>query len=259
MSGRRSGPRARVRPDRPARVIPLGELKGDVLAGAAAYAAAGLGAAGVASLAAMYAVEVPRGGPFVFGAINDFVGGMFYVAALPAIIQIHRRLDGGPWSRAGLAAVAAASGAAGASGVLLSLQVVPIAPSTAVSIGGIVAQAGWAAVVNHHLLHRTGYPRRLALSGRAIGVGMLAALPLATAGYALPGAPALQRILYACAGTIGIAAYIGWPIWLFATGRRLRTPLRIMNEPGMGRVNSSGRSRRPSFATRRTSQRGDSC
>ena len=49
-----------------------GPLPGDALAKRCAYAAAGLGGANLVTLGLMYAVEVPRNGPYVFGAINDF-------------------------------------------------------------------------------------------------------------------------------------------------------------------------------------------
>ncbi len=49
------------------------------LAEQCAYAAAGLGGANLVTLGLMYAVEVPRNGPYVFGAINDFGGGLYFL------------------------------------------------------------------------------------------------------------------------------------------------------------------------------------
>ena len=201
--------------------IELGRLDGDLPAGVAAYTAAGLGAVATAALGVMFAVEVPRGGPYVFGAINDFTGGLFFAASIPAIVQVHRRLKDGPGSRAALAAVAAGSGAAAASGVLLSAHLIEYAPSTAVSMAGIVGQAAWLAAVNHKLASSPAYPRRLALAGRAIGVGMLAALPVLGAGYAASGSPAVRTALYAVGGAAAGAAYLAWPVWLAVAGRHL--------------------------------------
>ncbi|GAB3271101.1 hypothetical protein GCM10027449_06600 [Sinomonas notoginsengisoli] len=199
----------------------LGHLPADGPAALAAYTAAGLGALAVASLAAMYAVEVPRGGPYVFGGINDFTGGLFYLATIPPILQIQRRLGRGPRTRAGTVAVVVCSAAAAASGVLLSLHLIGFGPSTAVSVAGIVAQAAWAALANHRLLHHPRYPHRLAMAGRAIGLGMLAALPIIGAGYLASGVPALQMTLYAAGAALGVVAYLGWPLWLFTAGRYL--------------------------------------
>lgn len=200
---------------------PLGQHPQDLPAGIAGYTAAGLGIVAVAALGAMYAVEVPRGGPYVFGGINDFTGGLFFLAAIPPIIQVHRRLGDGPWSRTALAATVAGSAAAAASGVLISFHVIPFGPSSAVSMIGIFGQALWAAMANHKLAGRPRYPHQLALWGRGIGLGMLVALPIVGVGYAAGGLPALQITLYAVGGAIGGAAYLGWPLWLFAVGRRL--------------------------------------
>jgi hypothetical protein len=202
-------------------MTPLGHLPGDRAAGLAAYAAAGLGAVGAATLGAMYAIEVPRGGPYVFGGINDFTGGLFFAATIPAILQIHRRLGQGTWSRLALAAAVAGSAAAAASSVLLSLHLIDFAPSTAVTVAGIVGQAAWTAAANHRLLRRPAYPRRLGQAGRAVGVGMLGALPILGAGYAAAAVPPLQTALFALGGTLGGAAYLAWPVWLAFAGRQL--------------------------------------
>lgn len=204
-------------------VVPLGELPGDRPAGMAAYAAAGIGAISGAALGAMYAVEVPRGGPYRFGAVNDLTGGLFFAATIPVIVQVHRRVGDGAWSRAAETAVIAGSAAAAVSGVLLAFHRIPFKTSTAISIAGIAGQAVWAAVAHHKLLHATGYPRGLALAGRAIGGGMLAGLPLVAAGFATPKLPALRWVLWGIGGTLGAASYLAWPVWFGACGRHLRT------------------------------------
>ncbi|MFP5416870.1 MAG: hypothetical protein ACLGHZ_08325 [Actinomycetes bacterium] len=202
--------------------VALGALEGDRTAGVAGYTAAGLGVVAAAALAVMFAVEKPRGGPYVFGAVNDFTGGLYYAATIPVIVQIHRRLPDGPASRTALAAVVTGSAAASASGVLLSLHLIPFVPSTAVSIVGIVGQAVWTTATHHQLLDHGTYPRDLARAGRAIGLGMLAALPLVGGGLAAGAAPELQRALYGIGGALGGAAYLSWPLWFAAAGRRLR-------------------------------------
>lgn len=61
----------------------LAWIPADRTAARAAYAAVGLGAVGVSTLGAMYAVEVPRNGPYVFGTINDATDALFNLAAIP--------------------------------------------------------------------------------------------------------------------------------------------------------------------------------
>ncbi|SDB87098.1 hypothetical protein GA0111570_105294 [Raineyella antarctica] len=202
--------------------ITPGELPGDSTAGLAAYLSAGIGVVSTAALGAMYAVEVPRGGPYRFGAVNDFTGGLFFATTIPAIIQVHRRLPRSRASRIGLASVVTASGAASASGILLALKLIPFVPSTVVTMAGIISQAAWVALTQHLLLRHPGYPTGLARTGRGIGVTMVAALPVVAAGYAAQSAPGLQKVLYGVGGGVGAVAYIGWPLWLFALGRNLR-------------------------------------
>lgn len=207
---------------RPSSVVPLGDLPGDRPAGMAAYAAAGIGVLSGAALAAMYAVEVPRGGPYRFGAVNDFTGGLFFAATIPVIVQVHGRLGDGPWSRLAEAAVITGSAAAAASGVLLTFHRIPFKPSTAISIAGIAGQAVWTAVTHHKLIRQPGYPQGLARAGRAIGCGMLAGLPLVAAGFAAPRLPVLTWALWGIGGTLGAASYLAWPVWFGACGRHLR-------------------------------------
>ncbi|MGB7962881.1 MAG: hypothetical protein WCF12_08005 [Propionicimonas sp.] len=203
-------------------VVPLGDLPGDRPAGMAAHAAAGLGVLSGAALGAMYALEVPRGGPYRFGAVNDFAGGLFFAATIPVIVQVHRRVGDGPWSRTAETAVITSSAAAAVSGVLLAFHRIPFKPSTAISIAGIAGQAVWAAVTHHKLLRGPGYPRGLARAGRAIGCGMLAGLPLAAAGFAVPRLPVLKWAMWGIGGTLGAASYLAWPVWFGACGRQLR-------------------------------------
>lgn len=134
--------------------IALGGLPGDRAAGVAGYTAAGLGVVAAATLGVMFAVEKPRGGPYVFGAINDFTGGLFYIATIPVIVQVHHRLGDGPATRKALGVVVASSAAAAASGLLLSFHLIPFVPSTAVSMADIVGQAAWTAAAHQRLLAR---------------------------------------------------------------------------------------------------------
>ncbi len=135
-----------------------GELPGDRTTAALAYSAAAVGAVGVATLAAMYAVEVPKGGPFVFGTINDATGAVFNLLAIPVILQIHKRIPATPWSEPLKWVTVAACAAGATSSTLLVLKVLEFGPSTAISVTAIVIQGLWFLVANNNLLHVTDYP-----------------------------------------------------------------------------------------------------
>src|SRR5919107_2769733 len=130
-------------------------LPGDAQAKRCAYLAAGLGGANAVTLGLMYAVEVPRNGPYVFGAINDFGSGLYFLSSIPVLWQIHKRIDdGGPLSRAALWTVVGSSVAAAGSSFLLTFHAIPFAPSTAVTVGAILVQSVWVIVANAKLLRR---------------------------------------------------------------------------------------------------------
>jgi len=93
---------------------PSAPLPRAAVAEVCAYAAAGLGGVNLVTLGLLYAVEVPRDGLYVFGTINDFGGGLYFLASAPVLAELHRRLDDdSPASRAALAAVLGSSAAAG--------------------------------------------------------------------------------------------------------------------------------------------------
>ena len=196
-------------------------LPGDKQAGRFAYVAAGLGGANLVTLGLMYAIEVPRNGPYYFGAINDFGGGLYFLGSIPVLWQIHRRLDDGPASRAALWTVVGSSVAAAGSSFLLAFHVIPFAPSTAVTVGAILVQSVWVTLVSGKLLRRGGWPKRLARLGRGAGIAMLAGLPILSLGFLAPSGSALRNALLAVGGTLSGAAWVGWPVWYLLIGRSL--------------------------------------
>ena len=199
----------------------LSEIPGDRTAATFAYAAAGLGVVGVATLGAMYAIEVPKNGPFIFGTINDATGGVFNLVAIPVVVQVHRRLRRTPGSETAKWVVIIASGAGAASSFLLVFKKLDFTVSTGISVGAMTVQAAWFLLANRALLKTGGYPRDLARLGQFIGGALLAALPVA--GVAVVGrAPKWFRWGIGGAGiAVGAAAWAAWPYWYFLAGRHL--------------------------------------
>ena len=197
------------------------EIPGDQTGAKFAYAAAGLGVVGVATLGAMYAVEVPKNGPYVFGTINDATGGVFNLVIIPVIVQVHRRLRRTPQSEAAMWLVIAASAAGSASSFVLVFKKLDFTTSTGISIGAMLVQASWFLLAHRSLLQSGGYPRDLAKLGQAIGGALIAALPLAAL-TALKQAPVWIRWGIGGAGiAVGAAAWVAWPYWYLLAGRHL--------------------------------------
>lgn len=199
----------------------LPEIPGDRTASKYAYAAAGIGAAGVATLSLMYAIEVPKNGPFVFGKMNDLTGGLFNLAVIPVIVQVHRRLSPSAWTEAGKWTVVTACVAGSASSFLLVFDRLDFATSTSISITAILIQGTWFLLAHRKLLKKGGYPRGLAKLGAFIGGAMLAALPLAAVAFAEPAPGWLRWTVGGVGITVGAAAWIAWPYWYFLAGRHL--------------------------------------
>ncbi|MFI7481576.1 hypothetical protein ACH9EU_04080 [Kocuria sp. M1R5S2] len=197
------------------------EMPGDRAAATFAYAAAGVGVVGVATLGAMYAVEVPKNGPYVFGTINDASGGVFNLVVIPVILQVHRRLEDTPGSAVGKWLVVTACAAGSASSFLLVFKRLDFGVSTAISIGAIAAQAVWFVQAHRSLMRNTGYPRGLARLGRSIGGSFLLGLPLAGLA-AVERAPGWIRWGLGGAGiALGATAWLAWPCWYYLAGHHL--------------------------------------
>lgn len=197
------------------------EIPGDRTAAKFAYASAGIGAVGVATLGAMFAIEVPKNGPYIFGTINDATGGVFQLIIIPVIVQVHRRVRRTPGSEAAKWLVIAASAAGSASSFLLVAKKLDFNVSTGISVGAMVVQASWFLLAHRALLKSGGYPRDLAKLGQFIGGALVVALPLAAL-TALEPAPAWIRWGIGGAGIAGGAtAWVAWPYWYFLAARHL--------------------------------------
>jgi hypothetical protein len=158
----------------------------------------------------------------VFGAINDFGGGLYFLSSIPVLQEISRRLDeNDPVSRAALGAVLGSSIAAAGSSFLLAFHRIPFAPSTAVTVGTILVQSVWLTAVSTRLGRRGGWPKYLARLGQGAGVAMLAGLPILSLGYLAPSGSAFRKALFAVGGALSGAAWVSWPVWYLLVGRTL--------------------------------------
>lgn len=199
----------------------LPELPGDRTASAFAYTASAAGVAGVATLAAMYAFEVPKGGPYVFGTTNDAIGGLFNLLVIPVILQVHRRLPVSTGNESLKWVVVAASVAGSASSFLLVFRVLDFVPSTIVTVAAMTVQAAWFLLAHRRLLKLEDFPRGLARLGRFIGAALLIGLPVAGLGYVLPGPDALRWTVTGIGAALGAVGWVLWPYWYFRAGRAL--------------------------------------
>jgi hypothetical protein len=197
------------------------EIPGDRTAAKFAYTAAGVSVLGVATLGAMFAVEVPRNGPYIFGTINDATGGVFNVVIIPVIIQVHRRLPRTPGSETAKWLVVTACAAGSASSFLLVFKQLDYNTSTAVSVGAMVIQAVWFLLAHRALANSGGYPRGLAKLGKFIGGALVVALPLAGLAVTKQAPLWIRRGVGGAAVALCASAWAAWPYWYFLAARHL--------------------------------------
>lgn len=186
-----------------------------------ARVATGTTTAGWVTLAAMFAVEVPKGGPFIFGTTNDVLGVASNVLFLPVFAHLGSELPAGPTRDVLLPATLGATAVGALSGALLVARVLPFAPSTAISMAAAEAQALWMLVAHDRLLKLPGFPRPLGRLGRAIGAAMLSGGAVAAVGLAFPAGSAARRMAFIAGALPGVAGWIAWPAWLHLAARYL--------------------------------------
>jgi prepilin signal peptidase PulO-like enzyme (type II secretory pathway) len=197
------------------------------LAATSAAVAVGVDVAAVATLGLMFAIEVPKGGPFIFGTANDALGAVHNVLLAPVVAQVSAELPPGP-VRQVLVPVTLTSCAVGAaSSALLVARVLPFPPSTALSIAAITVQSAWLLGVSGHLRARP-MGRRAGDVARAIGIGTLAGGAVAAVGALLPRGSRARRVLLVAGGAPAAAAWVAWPAWFHLAARYLTTQNRAV-------------------------------
>ncbi|MPV38594.1 hypothetical protein [Georgenia subflava] len=180
-----------------------------------------VGVASGAALVVMFAVEVPRGGPYVFGTTNDVLGAAYQLLTVPVLLELGRELPDTKVRQVLHPVTVGSAVVAATSGVLLVAQVLPFGPSTAVSIGAVVVQAGWMLTAGNQLLRRRGFPERTARWARRIGGLVLGSLVAVGVGLTLPEGSARTAALTVAAVPGGIV-WLAWPIWFHLAARHLR-------------------------------------
>jgi hypothetical protein len=186
--------------------------------------ASGTATGGLVTLAAMFAVEVPKGGPFIFGTTNDALGVASNVLFLPVFAHLGAELPAGPARDVLLPVTLGATVLGAASGALLVARVLPFAPSTVLSMAAAETQAVWMLVTHDRLLRLQGFPQRLGRLGRAIGAAMLSGSVVAGLGLALPRGSTARRVAFIAGAVPGVAAWAAWPAWLQLAARHLEGP-----------------------------------
>jgi hypothetical protein len=206
---------------------------GDIAAGArsdlrAAWlgeAGAVVGVAGLVTLGLMFALEVPSGGPYRFGTVNDFCGAAFSALFIPVAAQVARRLPKQPrWQ-----VFTRATYAAAVAGAILPLLLVSGALAFETQVPLVVAcielQSLWLVVAGRQLVRVPGL-ERLGRVSTVVGSSFIVGTALFGAGLLAPADSPLRLGLWAVGGITGAAGYIGWPYWYHAVAGVLRRAAR---------------------------------
>jgi hypothetical protein len=205
--------------------LSLERARADERLGLVAYAGGVVGIVGLVTLGLMYAIEVPRGGPYWFGSANDISGAIVSALFIPLVARLARNLSAGRAMR-GLTAVTMAASVAG---IVLPLMLVagmiPFETQVFLVIGVFEVQSLWLLVAGRQLSRTAGYGARLGRLTSAIGASIIGGTAIAGAGFLLPSGSVAGIALIAAGAILGAAGWIGWPAWFFAVGRALRRGL----------------------------------
>ena len=204
----------------------------DIRIGRLAELGAVVGVVGLVSLGLMFAIEVPRGGPFVFGPINDMCGAAFNALLIPVALRVARDAGDDGWF--GLATrVAIASAVAGTILPLLLVGgILPFEVQSPLVVACIELQSIWLIALGGRL-RRVAGRERLGRLSRLVGSSFVAGSALFAAGFAAPDGSPLRLAAWIAGGVIGVGGYVGWPYWFHAVGRALRTPASTARATGL--------------------------
>jgi hypothetical protein len=195
----------------------------DVRIGRLAEVGAGVGVVGLVSLGLMFAIEVPRGGPYRFGTINDLSGAAFNVLLIPVAIRIAREAPPDTRLRLATGAAVVAACAGTVLPILLVSGALPLQVQMPLVVACIEVQSLWLITLGRSLRAVAGR-EPLGTVSRVVGSRFIAGSALFGAGFAAPEGSPLRMAAWALGGIVGIAGYVGWPYWFHAVGRALRKP-----------------------------------
>lgn len=195
----------------------------DVRIGRLAEVGAGVGVVGLVSLGLMFAIEVPNGGPYRFGTINDLSGIAFNALLIPVAIRVARDAPDRTGVRLATGAAVVAAGAGTVLPVLLLSGTMPFQVQMPLLVACIEVQSLWLIVLGRSLRAVAGR-ERLGTASLVIGASFIAGSALVGAGFVAPEGSPPRLAAWALGGIVGIAGYVGWPSWFHAVGRALRKP-----------------------------------
>lgn len=197
-------------------------MRADERLGLVAYAAGVVGIVGIVTLGLMYAVEVPRGGPYYFGSTNDVSGAIFSALFIPLVARLARNVPARP-AMHGLTAVTIAASVAG---IVLPLMLVagmiPFEKQVLMVVAVFEIQSLWLLTAGRQLRRVAGIPAGLARLTAGVGASIIAGTAIAGAGFLLPSGSVPQIAVIGTGAILGAAGWIAWPAWAFAVGRALR-------------------------------------
>jgi hypothetical protein len=199
-------------------------MRADERLGLIAYVGGIVGIVGIVTLGLMFAIEVPRGGPYVFGTTNDVAGAVFSALFIPLAVRLRRSASGRSFDRLTNVAIAASI-----AGIVLPLMLVagmiPFERQVFMVVAVFEVQSLWLLATGRQLRRVAGIPAGMARLTVGVGASIIAGTAIAGAGFLLPSGSVPQIAVIGTGAILGAAGWIGWPLWYFAVGRALRRGL----------------------------------
>lgn len=197
-----------------------------------AEAGAAVGAAGLVTLGLMFAVEVPKGGPYRFGTINDLCGALFSASFIPVAIRVASEVPDDDRLRLATRVAVVAAGAGTVLPLLLVGGALPFAVQAPLAVACIEIQSLWLVALGR-ALRRVPAGERLARISQLVGGSFIAGSLAFAAGFAAPEGSPLRMGAWVSGGLVGVVGYVGWPYWFHAVAGMLRQPAADVGARGL--------------------------
>ncbi|MET1043255.1 MAG: hypothetical protein ABWX59_03910 [Microbacteriaceae bacterium] len=181
--------------------------------------------AGIA-LILMFLIEVPTDGPYYFGTTNDVLGGLSFLLLAVLIIHLTRPIADSLATQVWLWIVVAVILISALSSFLLVAELVSFEESTAITIVGFLAQAGWLVWVCRAYREASAMPEGTTRLGELVGAGYVVALGLIGLAALLPPMSVPQLVLAVPGLLVFGLAWLATPVWYILLARYLRSALR---------------------------------
>ena len=155
------------------------------------------------------------------GSASDLLGSLATAFMIPVALFLGRHLPQRRAARFSQAAGLTAMVVLTVGGLLLVLGVLPFEVETPIAVAAVMVLCLWLLLINRWLLRSGGLAPRVARLGEFVGAAVLAGAAVVGLGLLLPWMSWAQLVVFGIGVVLGVAGWLGIPIWFVLLGRHL--------------------------------------